>query len=371
VWTVVFSEPVSGVHVSDFGLVSSGITGTPTVSSATPSGAAPTSTWTVSASVVGVTGTNAGSIRLDLTSPGVVTDVAANPLAGTFTGQAYAFDTTAPALVSLEMLDVDLDGKVDRAVATFDETLATPYTAPTSVWTLANAPGGASNTLASVAVAASTATLILNEGVANTASGSFTIALAASATGIRDALGNQSSFAPASVADRAAPVPINVALANGGTLGRADSQDRVTVTYSETLDATSFCSTWSNGSTQTIQGNGVVDVLITNNGANDVLTIADVGSNCGGLFRFGSVDLAANYVNANTMFSGSGGNQGQLRWNPSANTLTITLGAGTGSQTGVPPSAPVYTPNAALRDLASPANTMSATAFTAPATSRF
>lgn len=103
-WTVAFSEPVSGVVAADFGLVSSGVAGTPTITSATPSGPVPTATWTVSASVAGVTGTNAGSIRLDLTSAGVITDAAANPISGTFTGQAYAYDTTAPAVTSITRL---------------------------------------------------------------------------------------------------------------------------------------------------------------------------------------------------------------------------------------------------------------------------
>jgi hypothetical protein len=270
------------------------------------------------------------------------------------------------------MNDVDADGRIDRVEAAFDETLVA-YAAGTAPWTLANAPGGAANTLASVAVASPVATLTLNEGVVNTASGSFTVALAAGSTGIRDRAGNQASFGPTAVVDRAAPVPTNVVLANVQTLGRARSRDTVTVTYSEALDATSFCSTWSNGSTQTIAGNSVVDVLIANAGANDVLTVANVGANCGGAtsFRFGSVALGANYVAGNTTFSGNGINQGVLTWSPTARTLTITLGNGSGSQSNVAASTPVYTPSALLEDLVTPPNTMSATAFSAPATSRF
>ena len=164
------------------------------------------------------------------------------------------------------------------------------------------------------------ATLTLNEGGVNTASGTFTIALSASASRIRDLAGNQSSFG-----------------------------------------------------TQVISGNNVVSVLITNNGSADVLTISGVGSNCGGStnFKFGSVNLATNYVNANTTFSGTSSNRGKLTWDPGAKTLTITLGAGTGSQSGVAVSTPIYTPSTALKDLASPGNTMAATPFSAPATSRF
>jgi hypothetical protein len=139
------------------------------------------------------------------------------------------------------------------------------------------------------------------------------------------------------------------------------------------MDATSFCSTWGNVGAQTISGGNVVDVLITDNGSADLLTVADVGSNCGGStnFKFGSVNLAANYVNANTTFSGTSSSQGKLTWNPSTNTLTVTLGAGTGSQTGVAASTPIYTPSTALKDLASAGNAMAANPFSAPATSRF
>ncbi len=288
---------------------------------------------------------------------------------GTSTSQggSVTIDNTAPALSTLQMFDVDVDGRVDRVQATFNETLEA-YSAPATVWTLTNAPGGAANTVASVAVASPVATLTLNEGTVNTASGTFTVALAANAAGIRDLAGNQSSFAASAVADKAAPVPTNIVMTNGS--GRAQVSDTLTVTYSETLDATGFCSTWDNvGANETINGNGVVDTRISNSGASDVLTVADVGANCGGAtnFQFGSVNLAADYVNANTLFAG--GNQGRLRWTPAARTLQIRLATGTGSQMGVAVSIPVYTPSTALKDLAG--NTMAATPFSAPAASGF
>jgi len=281
-------------------------------------------------------------------------------------------DNTAPTLSTLRMFDTDGDGKVDQVEATFGESLSA-YSAGTGPWTLANAPGGPSNIVVGVSVGTPVATLSLNEGTVNTAAGSFTVALAAYANGVRDLAGNQASFSATAVADKAAPVPTNVELANGNVAGQARSQDTVTVTYSETMDATSFCSTWSNGSTQTISGNNVVDVLITNSGSADVLTITDVGSNCGGAtsFKFGSVNLGANYVNANTTFAGTGANQGRLSWSPATNSLTITLGQGSGSQTSVAVSTPIYTPSTVLDDLAIPSNTMAATPFSAPATSRF
>ena len=96
-FTVTFSEPVSNVVAADFGLASSNITGTPTIG--TPSGTAPTATWTVSVTTSGVTGANNGSIGLNLTSAGSIADAAGNALSTTtFTGQAYTYDTTAPTV---------------------------------------------------------------------------------------------------------------------------------------------------------------------------------------------------------------------------------------------------------------------------------
>ena len=61
-----------------------------------------------------------------------------------------------------------------------------------------------------------TATLTITEGsgAKDTAVGSFTVALATSATGIRDAVGNQSSFAATAPTDDAKPVPVTVSLNN-------------------------------------------------------------------------------------------------------------------------------------------------------------
>jgi Bacterial Ig-like domain (group 3) len=300
------------------------------------------------------------------------TSASDNLAATTNQSGSVTVDNTAPTLTALQMFDTDTNGRVNRVTATFSETLYT-YSAGTAPWTLANAPGGASNTLASVSVATTVATLTLNEGIVNTAAGLFTVALAQDANGVRDAAGNLSLFAATAVSDRAAPVPVDVVMTNVRTAGRVRRDDTFTVTYSEVLDATSFCSTWTNGSTQTLTGNGVVDVLITNSGSNDVLSILNVGSNCGGgaNFRFGSVALGQNYVTSNTTFSGNNANASVLTWNPTARTLTITLGTGDGSQSNVPASIPVYTPNALLDDLATPGNSIVTTPFSAPATSRF
>jgi len=134
-WTVTFAEPVNGVTTSNFGFVTGAVTGTPTFTSVTPSGSAPSATWTVATSETSVTGTNSGSIGLNLTSVGSIADVATNALSGTpVTGEAYAYDTTGPSLVSATS-GGGTAGKMetgDTLSLTFDEALA-PASVPSSV----------------------------------------------------------------------------------------------------------------------------------------------------------------------------------------------------------------------------------------------
>ena len=98
-WTVTFSEAVKNLTTANFALVKSNLGGTsPTLTSVTSSGSAPSATWTVTASTSGATGANDGSLGLNLTSKGSIQDSAGNALGGTvpIAGQAYTFDTTAP-----------------------------------------------------------------------------------------------------------------------------------------------------------------------------------------------------------------------------------------------------------------------------------
>jgi hypothetical protein len=272
------------------------------------------------------------------------------------------FDSTAPALSTLQMFDIDHNGKVDHVVATFNETLAACTAPCTTGWTLTSAPGGA--TLSSVTISGTQATLNLTEGTVNTAVGSFTVTLATT-SGVIDNVSNHSSFAATAPADKAAPVATAVTLANGN--GTVASNDTVAITYSEPLSFGSLCTTWAGA---IISGNGNVDVTITNAGANDVLSLSSVGSCTGGTFRLGSIALGADYVNSDRTYTGNGSNQSQITWTAGSNTLTILLGGGSSGATGVAAAVPTYTPNAAITDNASPANAI-ATFSGAYASTRF
>ena len=147
-----------------------------------------------------------------------------------------------PVLQSMQMRDINGNGKIDQVTVVFDDTLAA-YTAGVAPWTLANVPSGGS--LASVAVAGSTATLTIAEGpaAANTAVGSFTIALAANSAGVRDVNDHTSSFAATAPTDAAAPAVLALTMKDTNANGRVD---QVTMSFSEALATyTAPMSTWT------------------------------------------------------------------------------------------------------------------------------
>jgi hypothetical protein len=143
-------------------------------------------------------------------------------------------DLAPPVLTAAPvMLDTNANGKVDSVTASFTETLGA-YTAANTPWTLANVPSA--GTLASVAVASPAATLTITEGAgaANTAVGSFTIAMAANASGIRDAAGNLASFAATAPSDGAKPLKSSMSFYDDNKNGKVD---RVSTVFTEPLAA--------------------------------------------------------------------------------------------------------------------------------------
>lgn len=175
-----------------------------------------------------------GSGGVSVTVPAGTDDSAhsifATDAAGSLASAAFIV-LDPPVLTALSMSDVDSNGKVDRVTATFSKTLA-PYSAGTGPWTLAGAPSGA--TLSAVSVSGSTATLALAEGAgaATTATGSFTVALAANSSGIRDLNNQPASFPAQAPADAAAPAATAVSLLDTTGNGRVD---QVTAVFSEAL----------------------------------------------------------------------------------------------------------------------------------------
>ena len=282
---VSFSESVSGVGTADFTLVASGVSGA-SITSAGGSG----SSYTVTVA----TGSGDGSIGLNLVDDDTILDGAGNSLGGSgagngsFTGQTYAIDKTAPSLSSLQMFDTNTNGKIDQVKAIFSESLAS-YSAGTAPWTLTNVPSNGS--LGSVSVSAATATLTITEGsgAANTAVGSFKVALAQSANGVRDAVGNQSSFEATAPTDKAGPVPVSLTDSSGTADGKFELADTMTVTFSEPVTGVG-----TSANVALTGGNGSNDDKITVPGllsAQTALSRSDYISGNGSVANFGASAL--------------------------------------------------------------------------------
>ena len=221
-------------------------------------------------------------------------------------------DSAPPQLQTIEMRDNDSDGKVDRVVVTFDEALAA-YTAGTAPWTLTNVPSA--GTLSGVTVAGNQATLAITEGpnAANTAVGTFRVALATNANGVRDANGNMSSFASVAPADEAAPVPVNTSRTPGTTSGLLEaSGDSFSVTFSEPINP------------GTIPGTTTISESDPAGAGNDTLQIAGLTNgqiNLGATNYVGDDGTTASFTSSTLTLSGG-------------NTVVKATVAGTCSGTG-------------------------------------
>jgi hypothetical protein len=235
-------------------------------------------------------------------------------------------DLAAPAPTSIQMFDIDVDGKIDRLTATFSETLAA--TTATTPWTLANVPSG--GTLASVSRTGAVATLVITEGAGTAATGvgTFTVALTASATGVRDAAGNQSAFAAVAPVDKASPLPLLVGGTNGTTDGKIETGDTFAVTFTEPMAPASVPA-----STPITEADGFL--------GNDKLTIGSITN--------GALDMSSgNYVSlfGTVNFAGTSAVSGAV--------ITTTSGAcssGCGSATAGNGTSMVYVPATTLTDV--------------------
>ena len=96
-WLVTFSEPVTGVTASNFGLVES-LSGSTTIQPVIGSG----TTWTVTST----TGSGSGTIGLNLTLPTGIKDLVGNAMTSAglpFTGQVYSIDRTVPTFTGVTL----------------------------------------------------------------------------------------------------------------------------------------------------------------------------------------------------------------------------------------------------------------------------
>jgi hypothetical protein len=271
----------------------------------------------------GAANTAVGSFTVALAANAAgVRDAAGNQASFAATAPA---DKAAPALLSLQMLDNNANGRVDRVTAGFSETLSS-YTAGTAPWTLANVPS--SGTLASVGVSGTTATLTITEGAGaqDTAVGGFTVALTGNASGVRDAAANLAAFAATAPADGASPVVVSLA-SSGGVAGRMEVGDQLAVTFSEPLLASSLpASTTVSERDPSGSGNDVLNITgVTNGdrdaGSNNYVTANDTTATFGSstvASSGGVVTVTVGASCAGTGCAGIGTGQGDLSFAPAA-----------------------------------------------------
>jgi Bacterial Ig-like domain len=257
----------------------------------------------------------------------------------------------------------------------------TNVNAPALSGAAGNAPGDSNTVTAKIYQGTGTGGSVLQTINVTRSGATWTTTAAALADGTYTAQATQTdtagntgtSSANTFTIDATPPTPTALTLANGssGTVGKVDpKKDSVTVTFSEKLRVSSMCNTWSNdNSDQSLGGNGVVVVTITDSGSNDVLTVS---TTTGCTLNLGSISLGGDYVTATSTFSGSGGNASAISWVASTRVLTISLGSqatGTLNNTAQSAGTPTYTPSTSITDTFG--NAMAGTPFPAPSTSRF
>jgi acid phosphatase family membrane protein YuiD len=348
-WTVTFSKSVSSVGPDDFQLVVTGLTGGPGITTVAPA-AGPSASYTVTAS----TGTGLGTLNLNVVDDDTIVDGASNKLGtsglgnGAFTGPnaaKYDVDRLAPQLQTLEMRDSNANGLVDRVVATFDDTIATPTNG--DPWTLANVPSGGTKGTLSVTTP-STVTLLIAEGAGakDTSVDDFTVALAADSNGIRDSFGNQASFEARAPDDKAGPVVASINR-SGATPTNASSV-QFNVTFSESVSpvvAGDFVRTGTHStsntpgapsgsgasytvSVNTSSGGGTLGLNLndTNNTIKDTAANNTIAANTftGELY---TIDKTAPSVQAITRLDGSSSNASSVRWSVTFNESVLPVTA--------------------------------------------
>lgn len=361
--------------------------------SATPTVTVPTYVNSANAGNVPVSGTSdaGASITLTVTDAGSAHTVSQSVTAtgsGTWSVTGLNLTTFTDGTISYSATATDSAGNISTAgtaTNTKDTVSATPVvSAPAYVngVNVASVPvSGTSDAGASVSLTVTDANSAHTVTQTVTANGSGAWASSAlnlgtlnpgvisySATAT-DPAGNVSAAGTASsTKDVAPPAVTGVALSNSN--GTPDTGDTVTITYSERMDATKFCTAWNNTGTQILNSNNDVTVTLTDNALNDTLTVSS--GTC--TLNFGTVSLGGDYISSGTATFKGGGNgkvPSVVQWDPVTFKLTIVLGSlKTGTvRTGVSAGTPSYAPVAGFTDLAG--NALGTTPFTSASTSGF
>ena len=148
------------------------------------------------------------------------------------------------------------------------------------------------------------------------------------------------------------PVSVTIANKSGGTLHKPENGDIITLVYSDLIQASTLCSSWTNSgpnnavSLQWAIVNGV-------GGANDTLVANGTAAACSGGLKVGTIDLGATGYNNGTSDINYVTTSTTISFGTSTTTVTATLnGQAKGATPGTVSSgsAATWTPNTAVTD---------------------
>ncbi|MBI5944622.1 MAG: hypothetical protein HY864_09650 [Chloroflexi bacterium] len=312
-YIVTFSKSVIGVDIADFSLLNAETTVTgASVTSVTGTGL--TRTVTVNS------GTDSGTLRLDLVDNDTIMDATGNPLGGaggildgSFTGQVYTFDKTAPTVVSINRSSTDPSGaSTVNYTVTFSEVVIGVDKFDFSLTNAGTTVIGASVT--SVGGTGLTRTVTVNTG---TGSGTLRLDLVDNNT-IKDSLlnvlggpaGNPVGDFTGEMYTIVKNPPYVVSITRANTNPTRENQVNFIVTFSESVtgvDAADF-SVVNAGTTVT----GAVVRTVSGTGATRTIRVDPTGT-VDPLAEFGTLrlDLIDNDTIKNTALTPLGGSLGE------------------------------------------------------------
>ncbi|MCA8917546.1 MAG: hypothetical protein KDB32_00505 [Planctomycetes bacterium] len=272
-FTVTFSEVVSGVVMGLFAVDATGVTG---ASVTGLSGTGTTRTVSVS------TGSNDGSLSIDLTTFSVIQDDAGNAMGAAFTaGEAFTIDKTAPTVVSI--VRTTSTNPTNATSVDFTVTFTEAVTGVASGAFALDFSGVTGPTLGTITGSGTTRTVGVNTGSGD---GDVSIDLSTVA-GIVDAAGNvlggTFTAGQSYTIDKTAPTVVSINRTGATNPTNASSVD-FTVTFSEvvtgvitgafSLDTTGVASAFISS----LSGSGTTRTVSVNTGTGDGTVSIDLST---------------------------------------------------------------------------------------------
>lgn len=147
------------------------------------------------------------------------------------------------------------------------------------------------------------------------------------------------------------PDSVTIANKSGGTAGKPENGDIVTLVWSQPIDETTLCSGWSNSSsTQSVSLQW--SIIAGTSPTDDKLQPTGASPTCSGGFNVGSIDLGSAGYDTSATNIDFQTTTNALTVGATTTTLKVTLGGIKNGTAGTVPSgnAAVWTPSAILKD---------------------